>query len=31
MTLMTTDVDRVSEFAWHCFALFGKCFLFGER
>lgn len=23
MTLMTTDVDRVSEFAWHCFALFG--------
>ncbi|EJC98304.1 multidrug resistance-associated ABC transporter [Fomitiporia mediterranea MF3/22] len=22
MTLMTTDVDRVSEFAWHFFALF---------
>lgn len=25
MTLMTTDVDRVSEFAWHFFALFGVC------
>lgn len=25
MTLMTTDVDRVSEFAWHSFALFGVC------
>lgn len=24
MTLMTTDVDRVSEFAWHFFALIGK-------
>lgn len=24
MTLMTTDVDRVAEFAWHCFSLFGK-------
>src|SRR6267154_5589912 len=24
MTLMTTDVDRVSEFAWHMFALVGK-------
>lgn len=23
MTLMTTDVDRVSEFAWHMFALVG--------
>ena len=23
MTLMTTDVDRVSEVAWHLFALFG--------
>lgn len=23
MTLMTTDVDRVSEFAWHIFTLFG--------
>ena len=23
MTLMTTDVDRVSEFAWHFFALIG--------
>lgn len=26
MTLMTTDVDRVSEFAWHFFALFGASF-----
>ncbi len=24
MTLMTTDVDRVSEFSWHLFALIGK-------
>lgn len=24
MTLMTTDVDRVSEFAWHIFSLVGK-------
>jgi hypothetical protein len=24
MTLMTTDVDRVSDFAWHLFALVGK-------
>ena len=24
MTLMTTDVDRVSEFSWHLFAVFGK-------
>ncbi len=24
MTLMTTDVDRVSDFAWHFFAIFGK-------
>lgn len=23
MTLMTTDVDRVSEFAWHMFSLVG--------
>ena len=23
MTLMTTDVDRVGDFAWHLFALFG--------
>jgi len=23
MTLMTTDVDRVSEFAWHLFTLVG--------
>jgi len=23
MTLMTTDVDRVSEFAWHVFSLVG--------
>jgi hypothetical protein len=23
MTLMTTDVDRVSEFAWHIFTLVG--------
>lgn len=24
MTLMTTDVDRVSEFAWHLFSLVGE-------
>ena len=24
MTLMTTDVDRVSEFAWHLFSLIGE-------
>jgi hypothetical protein len=24
MTLMTTDVDRVSEFSWHVFSLIGK-------
>ena len=24
MTLMTTDVDRVSEFAWHFYSLVGK-------
>ena len=24
MTLMTTDVDRVSEFAWHIFTLVGS-------
>lgn len=24
MTLMTTDVDRVSDFAWHVFSLVGK-------
>jgi hypothetical protein len=24
MTLMTTDVDRVSEFAWHIFSLVGR-------
>lgn len=23
MTLMTTDVDRVSEFSWHVFSLVG--------
>lgn len=23
MTLMTTDVDRVSDFAWHIFSLVG--------
>jgi hypothetical protein len=23
MTLMTTDVDRVSEFSWHIFTLIG--------
>lgn len=23
MTLMTTDVDRVSDFSWHIFTLFG--------
>lgn len=28
MTLMTTDVDRVSEFAWHMFTLVGMYFLF---
>ena len=27
MTLMTTDVDRVSEFAFHLFTLFGMCFV----
>ena len=27
MTLMTTDVDRVSEFAWHIFTLVGKHFV----
>jgi hypothetical protein len=27
MTLMTTDVDRVSEFAWHFFTLVGKLVL----
>lgn len=26
MTLMTTDVDRVSEFAWHLFTLIGLFF-----
>lgn len=25
MTLMTTDVDRVSEFAFHVFSLVGAC------
>lgn len=24
MTLMTTDVDRVSDFGWHAFSLVGK-------
>ena len=24
MTLMTTDVDRVSDFSWHMFSLVGK-------
>ena len=24
MTLMTTDVDRVSDFSWHLFALVGE-------
>lgn len=24
MTLMTTDVDRVSELAWHLFSLVGR-------
>ena len=24
MTLMTTDVDRVSEFSWHLFTLVGR-------
>ena len=24
MTLMTTDTDRMSEFAWHFFALVGE-------
>lgn len=27
MTLMTTDVDRVSEFAWHMFSLIGTAVL----
>ena len=27
MTLFTTDVDRVSEFAWHIFTLVGKHFV----
>ena len=32
MTLMTTDVDRVSEFAWHYFTLIGtRFFTFYER
>lgn len=26
MTLMTTDVDRVSDFAWHFFSLVGQYF-----
>lgn len=26
MTLMTTDVDRVSEFSWHLFTLVGGSF-----
>lgn len=25
MTLMTTDVDRVSDFSWHVFSLVGMC------
>ena len=25
MTLMTTDVDRVSDFSWHVFSLVGAC------
>ena len=25
MTLMTTDVDRVSDFSWHLFTLVGEC------
>jgi len=28
MTLMTTDVDRVSEFAWHLFTLVGMYSVF---
>lgn len=34
MTLMTTDVDRVSEFAWHLFSLvgaYGAVFVNGVR
>ena len=27
MTLMTTDVDRVSEFSWHIFTLVGASYL----
>lgn len=27
MTLMTTDVDRVSDFCWHWFALVGMCMM----
>lgn len=29
MTLMTTDVDRVSDFAWHIFTLVGESYLCG--
>jgi len=25
MTLMTTDADRVADFAWHIFPLIGTC------
>jgi len=28
MTLMTTDVDRVSEFGYHLFTFVGECFLY---
>ena len=28
MTLMTTDVDRVSDFSWHIFSLFGRLLLY---
>lgn len=28
MTLMTTDVDRVSDFSWHLFALVGESLVY---
>ena len=31
MTLMTTDVDRVSDFSWHLFALVGEFALYGRE
>ena len=31
MTLMTTDVDRVSDFSWHLFSLVGEFALCGRE